>query len=137
MALLTYAKSAAAALALLLPIGCSTPSTPESPGDDGSRTASQPTQPGEGISWNEAADHVDTRQRVCGPLAGTGTTSDDVFLNLGRDYPDPDRFTVVLWDVGRVQHIDAGTNICVSGVVTSYQGVAQIELRSADAVELE
>jgi hypothetical protein len=93
-------------------------------------------QPAGGISWREGGDNVGTTQRVCGPLAGIGRSSDDVFLNVGRDYPDPERFTIVLWDVGGVEPLPTGTNLCASGRITLYQGVAQIELRSIGAVEV-
>lgn len=93
------------------------------------------TQPGGGISWDEASRHVGTTQRVCGPLAGTGQSADDVFLNLGVDYPDPNRFTVVLWDVGSVRPPPGVRSLCVSGVITDYRGVPQIELRSIQAVD--
>jgi hypothetical protein len=93
-------------------------------------------QPDAEISWSEARDLVGTDQRVCGPLAGTGRSQDDYFLNLGRDYPDPERFTIVLWDVGGVEPIPEGATLCASGLITSYEGVAQLELRSASAVEV-
>ena len=93
-------------------------------------------QPGGGIAWNEAATHAGTTQRVCGPLFGTGNSNDDVFLDLGRDYPDPARFQIVLWDVGTLDPIPAGATLCTSGQVTLYEGVAQIELRSANLVEI-
>lgn len=92
--------------------------------------------PGGGIAWNEAANHVGTSQRVCGPLSGIGSSEDDVFLNLGRDYPDPARFTIVLWDVGSVQAPPSGAMLCASGVISTYEGVAQMELRSVGAVEI-
>lgn len=92
--------------------------------------------PGGGIAWNEAANHVGTSQRVCGPLLGIGSSEDDVFLNLGRDYPDPARFTIVLWDVGGVQAPRSGATLCASGVISTYEGVAQMELRSVGAVEI-
>lgn len=98
-------------------------------------TAAAP-QPGGGIAWNEAANHVGTSQRVCGPLSGIGSSEDDVFLNLGRDYPDPARFTIVLWDVGGVQAPPSGATLCASGVISTYEGVAQMELRSVSAVEI-
>lgn len=92
--------------------------------------------PGGGIAWNEAANHVGTSQRVCGPLSGIGSSEDDVFLNLGREYPDPARFTIVLWDVGGVQAPPSGATLCASGVISTYEGVAQMELRSVGAVEI-
>ncbi len=93
-------------------------------------------QPGGGIPWSDAAAHAGTTQRVCGPLVSVRGSSDDVFLNLGRDYPDPDRFTIVIWDIGGVEPIRLGTTVCTSGQIVLYEGVAQIQLRSPSAVEL-
>lgn len=94
------------------------------------------TQPGGGVAWNEAGGYAGTTQRVCGPLAGAGNSTDDVFLNLGLDYPDPARFQIVLWDIGSVEPIPSGATLCTSGQITLYEGVAQIELRSASSVEI-
>jgi hypothetical protein len=93
-------------------------------------------QPGGGIAWDEAANYAGTTQRVCGPFAGSGNSNDDVFLNLGRDYPDQQRFQIVLWDVGSVEPIPYGATLCASGQITQYEGVAQIELKSASMVEI-
>ena len=94
------------------------------------------TQPGGGIPWNQALDHAWTTQRVCGPLAGGGNSEDDVFLNLGRDYPDPERFQIVVWDVGGLESIDGGVTLCTSGQITLYEGVAQIELSDPSLIEI-
>jgi hypothetical protein len=93
-------------------------------------------QPGGGIPWDEAVNYAGTTQRVCGPLAGSGNSNDDVFLNLGRDYPDAERFQIVLWDIGGVEAIPYGSTLCTSGPVTLHEGVAQIELQSASSVEI-
>ena len=93
-------------------------------------------QPGGGIAWNEAVNYAGTTQHVCGPLAGSGNSNDDVFLNLGRDYPDTGRFQIVLWDIGGVEPIPQGTTLCTTGEITLYEGVAQIELESAGQVEI-
>ena len=90
--------------------------------------------PGGGIAWNEAARYAGTTQRVCGPLAGSGASTNDVFLDLGRDYPDPARFQIVLWDVGGIEPIALGSTLCTTGQITLYNGVAQIELHSASQV---
>jgi hypothetical protein len=94
------------------------------------------TQPGGAIAWNDAVNYAGTTQRVCGPLAGDGNSNDDVFLNLGRDYPDPQRFQIVLWDIGGVEPIPYGATLCTSGQISLYEGVAQIELESAGKVEI-
>lgn len=89
-----------------------------------------------GLSWDSAASYVGTEQRVCGPLITTRFDNDDVFLNLGRDYPDSSRFTIVIWDVGGVEQLPPGTEVCATGTVSSYNGVAQIELYDVGAVEV-
>lgn len=90
----------------------------------------------DGLSWDAAAEYVGTEQRVCGPITTIRTDDDDVFLNLGRDYPDPARFTIIIWDVGEVERLPAGTELCATGLVSSYDGVAQIELSDIGAVEV-
>jgi hypothetical protein len=105
----------------------------------GSAAAAAPApveQPGGGISWNEAVGYAGTEQRVCGPLAGDGYSQDDVFLNLGLDYPDPGRFQIVVWDVGGLEPIAHGSTLCTSGVITLYNGVAQIELEDPRLISI-
>lgn len=92
--------------------------------------------PAGSISWSEAIGHVGSTQYVCGPLVNSGTSGDDVFLNLGRGYPDVERFTIVLWDIGGIESLPRDTTLCATGKITIYQGTAQIELRSTDAVEV-
>ena len=92
--------------------------------------------PGAGIAWDDAVNHAGTTQRVCGPLAGGGNSDDDVFLNLGRDYPDPERFQIVVWDVGGLESIGGGVTLCTSGQITLYEGVAQIELTDPNLIEI-
>ena len=95
------------------------------------------TQPGGGIAWDEAANYAGTTQRVCGPLAGSGISDDDVFLNLGRDYPDPERFQILIWDIGSVEPILIGATVCASGEVALHDGVAEIVLESSEFGRVE
>ena len=120
------------AIALLSEDGLCSDGTAGSPAD----AAEVENQPGGGIAWNEAVNYAGTTQHVCGPLAGSGNSDDDVFLNLGRDYPDTGRFQIVLWDIGGVEPIPHGTTLCTTGEITLYEGVAQIELESAGQVEI-
>ena len=99
-------------------------------------TEGRASRPPGSISWSEAINHIGSTQYVCGPLVNGGTSGDDVFLNLGRGYPDVERFTIVIWDIGDVESVASGTTVCTEGLITSYEGVAQIELRSASAVEI-
>jgi len=104
--------------------------------DDASTGGVSGSQPAAGLPWNEAVNHAGSIERVCGPLASQGRDNDDVFLNLGRAYPDPARFQIVLWDVGGVESLPAGTTVCATGPITLYNGVAQIELDDVGAVEV-
>lgn len=88
------------------------------------------------IAWSDAVNYAGTTQYVCGPLVNSGTDQNDVFLNLGLGYPDAGRFTIVLWDVGGVESIPEGTTLCVTGPITLYEGVAQVELSDVGAVEV-
>ncbi|MGC4174695.1 hypothetical protein [Demequina sp.] len=93
--------------------------------------------PDGGVAWNEAVNYVGTNKRVCGPLVSIRGSNDDVFLNIGHDFDNPNRFIIVLWDVGElVSVIDAGTTVCASGVIELYEGAAEIQLRDAGEVEI-
>ena len=61
------------------------------------------TQPGGGISWSDTVSYFGSHQRVCGPFAGWGASDNDVFLNLGHDYPSLGRFQIELYDPTRVE----------------------------------
>lgn len=87
------------------------------------------------IPWQSAKDFVGKGATVCGPVAGVGSSEDDVFLNIGRDYPDPSRFTIVVYDVGSME-VPKEATACVTGTVEQYQDHAQIEVRSASDVLL-
>lgn len=58
------------------------------------------------------------------------------FVNLGRDYPDPGRMTLVIWGNHRAafpggspeSSFPTGSTVCATGTVTSYRGVSQIIL---------
>ena len=56
--------------------------------------------PSNAITWDEAKYHIGERTTVCGPVVNTKYAStskgNPTFLNIGKPYPDPDRFTVVI-----------------------------------------
>ena len=100
--------------------------------------------PTNAISWDEAKDHIGERTIVCGPVVdatwASGSNGKPTFLNLGKPYPDPDRFTVVIWIQNRSNFPQApedyylGKTIYVTGLITEYEGVAQIEVTSPDQI---
>lgn len=81
---------------------------------------------GSAIGWSEVGAHVGTSQRVCGPLVSIRGDEHGTYLNLGFDYPNERRFTVVLWDVGWVDPIASGTTVCTSGDLVGHEGATQI-----------
>jgi hypothetical protein len=93
-------------------------------------------QPGGGIAWSDAIGYAGSSQRVCGPLVDSGSSQDDVFLDLGLPYPDQNRFQLVIWDVGGLEPIAYGSTLCTSGLITVYEGVAQIELYDPGLIEI-
>lgn len=102
------------------------------PADD-----AQPAWPGgAAVGWDEAAAHAGTTQRVCGPLMSMRTTGDGTFVNIGTDYPSPDRFTFIFWDL-TLDPIESGSVLCGRGDIYLYEGlVAQIEMQDPGALEI-
>ncbi|WP_185996143.1 hypothetical protein [Nocardioides campestrisoli] len=89
--------------------------------------------------WDEAIDEEGSEAEVCGPLESRREIEHGVFLNLGHDYPHPDRFTIVVWGAETTDlSPDAvvGSALCATGLISTYEGVARIELDSASEVRL-
>ena len=53
------------------------------------------------IPWDEAASHAGEIKVVEGPVVGatfdSGSMGKPTFLYIGKPYPDPDRFSVLIW----------------------------------------
>lgn len=98
------------------------------------------------VGWSAALDHAGEEVTVEGPVVGTyyarSSNGGPTFLNLGRDYPDPDRFTVVIWERDRDRFAEApeviyrGRTIRVTGVVAVYKGSPQIEVQRPEQIEV-
>ena len=62
------------------------------------------------------------------PLRNSRTT----LLNLGLSYPDPGRFTVLMWIDARwnfdfaPEEVYLGSTICVTGTIALYEGSAEM-----------
>lgn len=118
-------------------ISCA-PSAPPAP-------AEAPAPPGSAISWDEAKYHIGERTTVYGAVVDThwasGSKGKPTFLNVGKPYPDPDRFTVVIWIDYRANFPQPpegyylGKTICVTGLIQEYEGIPQIEAKHADQIE--
>ncbi len=97
------------------------------------------------VPWTEARGQVGRTLCVEGPVASVGASAGgDVFLNLGRAYPDPGRFTIFIAarHVGKFEAAFGarfwtrltGKTVQASGEVRLYQGVAEIALTDPAAL---
>lgn len=98
---------------------------------------------GEGLAetpWDRAATLTGKDAIVCGPLVSINSTEDETFLNIGRDYPDHQRVTVVIWETYPDLDISTGATLCAQGEVDTYEGSPQIQYQSRaefeDGVEI-
>jgi len=112
-------------------------------------TAASPTLSlgADAISWNDASRFIGQTKTVCGNVVRTtfaeSTNGQPTYLDVGRAYPDPSRFSVVIWGNQRgnfpspPETMYRGKTICVNGVINTYQGVAQIEVRTPAQIEIK
>ena len=127
------------------PTQTDTPSTPtvaSTPTDDGSVSAC----PG-AIPWDEAGQHIDEWATVKGSVVTTtyskNSRGQPTFLNIGRPYPDPDRFTVVIWVENRSnfqpppERAYDGKMVCVTGRIYLYSGVTQMEADDSSDIDTD
>ena len=136
------------ALALVFVLGACAPASepttipPEeiSPGE-----AREGIIPSQAISWNEAKYHIGERATVYGAVVDThwasGSKGKPTFLNIGKPYPDPDRFTVVIWVDYRANFPQApevyylGKTIYVTGLIQEYDDMPQIEVKDPSQIQ--
>ncbi len=115
-----------------------------------------PTLPADAISWDEAEYHYGESGTVYGPVVGTewasGSKGEPTFLHIGNDYPNEKRVTVVIWSKYRANFTQApevyylGKSIYVTGLikrhyvtggVTEYRAIPQIEVRTPDQIQIQ
>jgi hypothetical protein len=88
------------------------------------------------IQWYEAKNHIGENKLVCGPVVGSqyapSSRGQPTFLNIGEKYPNPGRFTVVIWGEDRPkfppdpEEFYPGLTICVRGVIEEYEKAPEI-----------
>ena len=89
-------------------------------------------------SWDQAPNHIGEYATVCGPIKSATYFSrvdgSPTFINIGRNYPDPARFTALIWGRNRPNFGSAPENryasgsLCTTGAIELYNGSAQIEV---------
>jgi len=101
--------------------------------------------PSQAIPWDEAKYHIGERATVYGAVVDThwasGSKGKPTFLNIGRPYPDPDRFTVVIWIDYRANFPQApevyylGKTVYITGLITQYEGIPEIEVKDPSQIQ--
>jgi hypothetical protein len=97
------------------------------------------------VSWQKARTMVGRVATVQGRVAGThyaaSSNGSPTFLNLGVDYPNPNRFVVLIWSENRAAFGTPevryrGRTICVRGLVANYHGVPEIVARTTNQIKI-
>ncbi len=98
------------------------------------------------VPWRAASEHIGEKVTVEGKVVSAHfarrKTGGPTFLNLGHDYPDPNRFVVVIWADDREKFpqppgaLYRGKAIRVTGRIQTYDGVPQIEVSSPESIEV-
>jgi hypothetical protein len=92
----------------------------------------------------EAKDHVGENATVCGKVVDSHYASrsrgEPTFLNLDKRYPNQ-IFTIVIWGSDRPKFGDPEAkyrdkDVCVTGKITSYRGVAETTAHDPSQIEL-
>jgi len=109
-------------------------------------TTDSPSLAGNVVSWSRAVDYIGNTVTVCGPVIdvyqSTASKGKPTFINIGKPYPDPERFTVIIWENNRAKFSQApencyeGKTICVTGKIIEYNGMAEIEVKNPDQIQI-
>jgi hypothetical protein len=104
----------------------------------------EPPLPAGAIQWDEAKNHIGERLTVCGMVMdatfASSTNGQPTFINLGKGYPDPDRFSVLIWGKYRYkfssppESLYLKKDICVTGLIVSYKGQAEVEVNDSSQI---
>jgi hypothetical protein len=98
------------------------------------------------VRWQDAEDHVGQRRNVRGPVKSTvfarQSQGRPTFLNVGRPFPNTQRFTVVIWGRYRdrfpspPENLYRGEYICVGGRIRLFEGVPETFVSGPGAIDI-
>lgn len=98
------------------------------------------------LDWDEADAFAGQTATVCGQVMGArfsqGSNGKPTFLNIGKDYPDPTRFVVLIWGNDREKFPSPPEEallqrvICVTGKITLYNDTAEIIVTNPAQIEI-
>ena len=99
------------------------------------------------INWDQAKNFIGESKTVCGPVVSTKYASsiqgEPTYLDLGTKNPDPARLTVIIWGDQRTsfsfkpEEFYAQKDICVSGLIVDYKGIAEIEIKTPTQITIQ
>ena len=98
------------------------------------------------IPHTSAINNVGKLRTVCGKVQSTyinsNTASQRIYLNMGREYPNH-TFTGLIWYSSNKDNFDGRPdrkykkkNICISGVITTYNEKPQIQIDFENQIEI-
>jgi DNA/RNA endonuclease YhcR with UshA esterase domain len=123
--------TSASVLSLLAVIGFWAADVRPAVGDDAA-----PTSKPVAIDWSDAAKHVGETVTVTGPVISThaSTNGKTVSLNIGKDYPAADRFTIYLTTdkAAKADETYKGKTVTVTGKVVLYKKTPEIKADEKD-----
>jgi hypothetical protein len=109
----------------------------------GSSTSSCP----DALDWSDAHGVVGEDVELVGDVISASyrpdVSGEPTFLNIGVDYPDSDRLTVVIWGEDRETFANApeeefaGERVCVRGEVSDYKGVTEVEVSHPSQINVD
>jgi hypothetical protein len=98
------------------------------------------------VSWQRARALVGQRATIRGRVVDShfarSSSGQPTFLNMGNAYPNPSRFTVVIWRENRGSFGGSpetrfrGRTLCVTGLVQMYGGVPEIIARARTQIRI-
>jgi hypothetical protein len=98
------------------------------------------------VPWDQAGRYLGQRITVRGPVVASHYAEDGdgqpTLLDVGKPYPDPGRFTVVIWGRDRAafpnppEQAYRSRTVCVTGLVDTAMGSPGIEVTSPAAIVL-
>jgi hypothetical protein len=119
------------------------------PGDEQAKPqpgSAGPQIPDGAIEWTEAGKHVGETVTVYGPVEGSTYASDSnnqpTYINIGADYPDASRVSIVVWGEdrhsfsGSPEEMYLGKTISVTGEIYIYSGACYIKVQSPSQVRV-
>jgi len=98
------------------------------------------------VSWQRARSLVGQRATIRGRVVDShfagSSSGQPTFLNMGNAYPNPNRFTVVIWRENRGSFGGSpetrfrGRTLCVTGLVQMYGGAPEIIARARTQIRV-